>query len=115
VTLLDRADLQRRELEQPIVGKQTASAGVAVLRGDGLTARAPALYLRGMERIVQVCNGDATADGLSLADLPGEIRVRADALERGRRDERRRSFATEVQRRNRAQSVRLQWTVPAGP
>lgn len=36
-----------------------------------------------MERIVHVCNGDATADSLSLADLPGEIRVWADALDQG--------------------------------
>jgi hypothetical protein len=36
-----------------------------------------------MERIVHVCNGDATADNLSLADLPGEIRVWADALDVG--------------------------------
>ncbi|MBA3818586.1 MAG: DUF1835 domain-containing protein [Deltaproteobacteria bacterium] len=36
-----------------------------------------------MERIVHVCNGDATADSLSLADLPGEIRVWADSLDRG--------------------------------
>ncbi|MCW5803422.1 MAG: DUF1835 domain-containing protein [Deltaproteobacteria bacterium] len=36
-----------------------------------------------MERIVHVCNGDLTADTLSLADLPGEIRVWADALDRG--------------------------------
>lgn len=36
-----------------------------------------------MERIVHVCNGDSTADTLSLADLPGEIRVWADALDRG--------------------------------
>lgn len=36
-----------------------------------------------MERIVHVCNGDATADTLSLADLPGEIRVWADALDQG--------------------------------
>src|SRR6185436_2826765 len=36
-----------------------------------------------MERIVHVCNGDSTADSLSLADLPGEIRVWADALDRG--------------------------------
>jgi len=36
-----------------------------------------------MERIVHVCNGDATADALSLADLPGEIRVWADALDLG--------------------------------
>jgi DNA-binding MarR family transcriptional regulator len=36
-----------------------------------------------MERIVHVCNGDSTADILSLADLPGEIRVWADALDQG--------------------------------
>jgi len=36
-----------------------------------------------MERIVHVCNGDSTADNLSLADLPGEIRVWADALDQG--------------------------------
>jgi hypothetical protein len=36
-----------------------------------------------MDRIVHVCNGDTTADTLSLADLPGEIRVWADALDRG--------------------------------
>ncbi|MEO8704863.1 MAG: DUF1835 domain-containing protein [Kofleriaceae bacterium] len=36
-----------------------------------------------MERIVHICNGDSTADTLSLADLPGEIRVWADALDRG--------------------------------
>jgi hypothetical protein len=36
-----------------------------------------------MERIVHVCNGDATADTLSLADLPGDIRVWADALDVG--------------------------------
>lgn len=36
-----------------------------------------------MERIVHICNGDATADQLSLADLPGEIRVWADALDQG--------------------------------
>lgn len=36
-----------------------------------------------MERIVHVCNGDITADTLSLADLPGEIRVWADALDQG--------------------------------
>jgi hypothetical protein len=36
-----------------------------------------------MERIVHVCNGDHTADILSLADLPGEIRVWADALDQG--------------------------------
>jgi hypothetical protein len=40
-------------------------------------------YARAMERIVHVCNGDATADALSLADLPGEIRVWADALDQG--------------------------------
>jgi hypothetical protein len=36
-----------------------------------------------MERIVHVCNGDSTADKLSLADLPGDIRVWADALDQG--------------------------------
>ena len=36
-----------------------------------------------MERIVHVCNGDSTADTLALADLPGEIRVWADALDLG--------------------------------
>jgi hypothetical protein len=36
-----------------------------------------------MESIVHVCNGDNTADSLSLADLPGEIRVWADALDQG--------------------------------
>lgn len=36
-----------------------------------------------MEGIVHVCNGDSTADLLSLADLPGDIRVWADALDRG--------------------------------
>jgi uncharacterized protein DUF1835 len=36
-----------------------------------------------MERIVHICNGDSTADGLSLADLPGDIRVWADALDQG--------------------------------
>ena len=36
-----------------------------------------------MERIVHVCNGDFTADQLSLADLPGDIRVWADALNEG--------------------------------
>jgi hypothetical protein len=35
------------------------------------------------ERIVHVCNGDSTADTLSLADLPGDIRVWADALDQG--------------------------------
>jgi len=39
--------------------------------------------MRGMERIVHVTNGDATADQLSLAELPGEIRVWADALDEG--------------------------------
>ena len=36
-----------------------------------------------MEPIVHVCNGDSTADILSLADLPGEIRVWADGLDQG--------------------------------
>jgi len=36
-----------------------------------------------MEPIVHVCNGDSTADILSLADLPGEIRVSGDALDQG--------------------------------
>lgn len=36
-----------------------------------------------MERIVHICNGDSTADQLSLAELPGEIRVWADALDCG--------------------------------
>jgi hypothetical protein len=36
-----------------------------------------------MERIVHVCNGDSTADTLALADLPGDIRVWADALDVG--------------------------------
>jgi hypothetical protein len=36
-----------------------------------------------MERIVHICNGDSTADTLSLADLPGDIRVWADALDLG--------------------------------
>jgi hypothetical protein len=36
-----------------------------------------------MERIVHLCNGDTTADTLSLADLPGEIRTWADALDQG--------------------------------
>lgn len=35
------------------------------------------------ERIVHICNGDVTADGLSLADLPGDLRVWADALDQG--------------------------------
>jgi hypothetical protein len=36
-----------------------------------------------MERIVHICNGDSTADSLGLADLPGDIRVWADALDVG--------------------------------
>jgi hypothetical protein len=36
-----------------------------------------------MERIVHIVNGDSTADSLGLAELPGEIRVWADALDRG--------------------------------
>ena len=36
-----------------------------------------------MERLVHICNGDSTADTLSLAELPGEIRVWADALDLG--------------------------------
>ena len=40
-------------------------------------------YAVGMDSIVHVCNGDSTADSLSLADLPGEIRVWADALNQG--------------------------------
>src|ERR1051326_1544123 len=36
-----------------------------------------------MERTVHICNGDSTADTLSLADLPGDIRVWADALDQG--------------------------------
>jgi hypothetical protein len=36
-----------------------------------------------MERLVHICNGDSTADTLSLADLPGDIRVWADALDEG--------------------------------
>ncbi len=35
------------------------------------------------DRIVHLCNGNVTADGLSLADLPGDIRVWADALDQG--------------------------------
>ncbi|MCX5744626.1 MAG: DUF1835 domain-containing protein [Proteobacteria bacterium] len=35
------------------------------------------------ERLVHICNGDATADSLSLADLPGDIRVWGDALDQG--------------------------------
>lgn len=48
---------------------------------DHRTARA--CYARAMERIVHICNGDSTADTLSLADLPGDIRVWADALDVG--------------------------------
>ncbi len=33
--------------------------------------------------MIHVCNGDATADALSLADLPGDIRVWGDALDQG--------------------------------
>jgi hypothetical protein len=36
-----------------------------------------------MERIVHVCSSDSTADTLSLADLPGEIRVWGDTLDQG--------------------------------
>jgi hypothetical protein len=36
-----------------------------------------------MDRLVHICNGDSTADTLSLAELPGEIRVWADALDQG--------------------------------
>jgi hypothetical protein len=36
-----------------------------------------------MERLVHICNGESTADTLSLAELPGEIRVWADALDLG--------------------------------
>jgi hypothetical protein len=36
-----------------------------------------------MERLVHICNGDSTADTLSLAELPGDIRVWADALDQG--------------------------------
>ncbi|HEY4241691.1 MAG TPA: DUF1835 domain-containing protein [Kofleriaceae bacterium] len=36
-----------------------------------------------MAGIVHLCNGDTTADSLSLADLPGDIRVWADALDQG--------------------------------
>jgi hypothetical protein len=35
------------------------------------------------DRIVHLCNGDETADRLSLADLPGDLRVWADALDQG--------------------------------
>src|SRR5262249_12137265 len=45
--------------------------------------RGASWYACGMESIVHVCNGDSTADSLSLADLPGEIRVWADALDQG--------------------------------
>src|ERR1700742_3805185 len=50
---------------------------------QGLAVAPRPLYARGMESIVHVCNGDSTADSLSLADLPGEIRVWADALDQG--------------------------------
>lgn len=40
-------------------------------------------YVRAMDRIVHLTNGDHTADVLSLADLPGEILVCADALDQG--------------------------------
>ncbi|MGE0871791.1 MAG: DUF1835 domain-containing protein [Kofleriaceae bacterium] len=33
--------------------------------------------------MIHICNGDATADKLSLADLPGDIRVWGDALDQG--------------------------------
>jgi len=36
-----------------------------------------------MDRIVHITNGDATADQLSLAELPGDIVVWADALDQG--------------------------------
>jgi hypothetical protein len=62
---------------------RSADARAAHIRGGGLAASRRALYARGMERIVHVCNGDTTADTLSLADLPGEIRVWADALDQG--------------------------------
>jgi hypothetical protein len=35
------------------------------------------------ERIVHLCSSDATADALSLAELPGDLRVWADALDQG--------------------------------
>lgn len=35
------------------------------------------------DRIVHLCNGDMTADRLSLADLPGDLRVWADSLDQG--------------------------------
>jgi len=38
---------------------------------------------RHMERLVHVVNGDSTAGTLALAELPGEIRVWADALDQG--------------------------------
>src|SRR5262245_2899793 len=50
----------------------------------GALAVAPAaLYARRMERTVHVCNGDITADLISLAELPGDVRVWADALDQG--------------------------------
>ena len=36
-----------------------------------------------MERLVHIVNGDSTRTSLELADLPGEIRVWADALDQG--------------------------------
>jgi hypothetical protein len=36
-----------------------------------------------MERLVHICNGESTANTLALAELPGEIRVWADALDLG--------------------------------
>jgi len=49
----------------------------------GLLSTTRDCYARPMEPIVHVVNGEATADTLSLADLPGEIRVWADALDQG--------------------------------
>jgi hypothetical protein len=48
-----------------------------------MAERSVVVYAAGMERIVHVCNGDSTADSLGLADLPGDIRVWADALDQG--------------------------------
>jgi hypothetical protein len=48
-----------------------------------LAERSVVVYAAFMERIVHICNGDSTADSLGLADLPGEIRVWADALDQG--------------------------------
>src|SRR5262249_10939715 len=56
------------------------------MRASGARARQgerDLCYAQAMERIVHVCNGDSTADTLSLADLPGDIRVWADALDIG--------------------------------